>query len=268
MTRLLLALSGGGVAGLGHIPVLEALDDLGLRPAAVAATSSGALAAAAWTGGCTAAAMRDHVATLWSRPSLAARRLWEEYGPGSLGRVLSFDPHAVVEVLLPDCVPETFAELDTPLTVVATDYHARREARFTGGNLRDALAASIAIPGLFRPVSLGGRVYVDGLVTNNLPISALQGDGFVVAVDVGTPPPDAGTDVPGGLAAMMGGMRIMVTCLVEQSLARHPPDLLFRPASAAFGALDIAHAPEALAAADGLRDEARASLAAALDRAG
>lgn len=264
MTRIGLVLSGGGVAALGHIPVLAAFDDLGLRPAAMAATSSGALAAAAFAAGMPAAAMRDHVDALWTGPSLAARRLWEEFGFGGIGRILSFDPHAVVEVLLPDTVPETFEELEIPLTVVATDYHARREARFTGGNLREALAASIAIPGVFRPVRLGGRVYVDGLLTNNLPLSALPDGLLTVASDVGTPPPDGETDIPGGFAAMIGAMRIMMIGLVERALAAYTPDLLIRPASAAFGALEFGRAAEVLESVAGLREDVGDRLSAAL----
>ena len=261
MTRLCLALSGGGIAGLGHIPVIEALDDLGLRPDVIAAASSGALVGAAVAAGLSGAAIRAHVDALWTGPSMAARRLWEEFGLGSLGRILSFDPLAAVEVLLPPEVPATFEELAIPLTVVATDYHARAEARFTGGALREALAASIAIPGVFRPVLLGGRVCVDGLLTNNLPLSALPDDGFVIAVDVGTPPPDPDQDMPGGFAAMIGGMRIMMIGLVAHEIARRPPDLLFRPASAGFGALDLGRANEAMDADAGLRAEARQRIA-------
>jgi NTE family protein len=264
VTRLHLALSGGGVAGLGHIPVIEALDDLGLRPAAIAATSSGALIGAAVAAGMTGAAIRAHAEALWAAPTLAARRLWRKSGLGGITRILTFDPLAAVEALLPAAVPGTFEELAIPLTVVATDFHARAEARFTGGALREALAASIAIPGVFRPMRLGGRVYADGLLTGNLPLSALPEGGFVIAVDVGTPPPDPGTDVPGGFGAVMGAMRIMMIGLTEQALAARPPDLLFRPAAAGFGALDLARAHEVLAADAGLRAVARGQIARAL----
>ena len=75
---------------------------------------------------------------------------------------------------LPAAVPEEFSSLLIPLTVMATDLHRREETAFSSGPLRPALAASMAIPGLFRPVLMDGHVLVDGGATNPLPFDQLR----------------------------------------------------------------------------------------------
>ena len=69
--------------------------------------------------------------------------------------------------------------------VIAADLYARCEAAFVAGPLRAAVAASMAIPGLLRPVEIGGRVLVDGGAVNPVPFDDLRGGAdIVVAIDV------------------------------------------------------------------------------------
>src|SRR5690606_18109817 len=101
---------------------------------------------------------------------------------------------------LPEAVPDDFAALQIPLTVIASDLHARREAAISSGPLRTALAASRASPGLSRPVVFDGRVMVDGGATNPLPFDRLRGKAdIVIAVDVAGSPNDARTEIPNSL---------------------------------------------------------------------
>lgn len=263
-----LALSGGGAAGLGHIPVLEALDDLGVRVAAIAGSSVGALIGAGYAAGMTGTDLRGHVMGLARSPSKTARKLWKELDFKGLSAILSADPEAAIGVLEPDGLPERIEDLRIPLTVMATDYHARASWAFTEGPLRPALAASIAIPGVFRPVSLGGRVYVDGGVTNNLPLDRLPEGALCIGVDVASEPPSDATEVPGGMAATVGSMRIMMRALLERTLETRPPTVLIEPASRRFGALEFWKAAEILEAADHAREDTRRAVARALEEAG
>jgi NTE family protein len=138
----------------------------------------------------------------------------------------------------------------------------------TEGPLVPALAASMAIPGVFRPVKHAGRVLVDGGVCNNLPIGSLPEDCAVVAVDVVTNPPDeTSTDIPGPLATTLGSMRIMMRALLERRLQERRPEVLIRPASSRFGPLDFNRAEEIFEAAAPARDEARAELKRLTDAA-
>ena len=72
-------------------------------------------------------------------------------------------------------MPEDFGELAIPLTIIATDLYRRQQAVFSSGALRPALAASIALPTVMRPVVRDGRVLIDGGATNPLPFDQLRG---------------------------------------------------------------------------------------------
>jgi NTE family protein len=82
-------------------------------------------------------------------------------------------------------LPKTFEELRIPLTVVATDFWRRESVLYRSGPLLPAVAGSMAIPGLLRPVVFGERVLVDGGVVNPLPFDLLRADAdIVIAIDL------------------------------------------------------------------------------------
>jgi NTE family protein len=262
MPPFALALSGGGAAGLGHIPVIETLDDLGLQPEAIAGTSMGAVIGACAGAGMPGAAIREHALSLLSDMSGLGTRMIRGAKWADLGLGLFLEPEHILRCVLPENLPDRIEELPIPFTAIATDFYRQREVRFTHGPLIPALAASMAIPGVFRPVKVEGRVHVDGGVCNNLPIEALPHDCPVIAVDVVTNPPDEdGTDIPGPMPTTLGAMRIMMRALLERQLGDRPPFALLRPASCRFGPLDFNRADEILDAADPIREKTRAALA-------
>ena len=267
MADVTLALSGGGAAGIGHIPVLEAFDELGVRPAAIAGVSIGAVIGVGYAAGLSGAELREHVIELAERPSHTARKLWKDMDFRSLTSLFSADPRAVLEVVLPEAVPEAFEALGIPFHVTATDYYGREAKTFTSGAVRDAIAASMAIPGLFRPLALEGRVYVDGGVTNNLPLDVLPKAEISVAVDVASGPPNDGREVPGALTASVESMRIMMRALLLKTLEDHPPTVLIEPGSSKFRALEFWRVSEILDAAEHAREDTKRALAEALEGA-
>lgn len=259
--RFALALSGGGAAGLGHIPVLETLDEAGMRPDAIAGTSMGAILGACTASGMSGAEIRDHAVSLLADMPGIGRRLIRGAKWSDLGLGLFLEPEHILRVILPDRLPERIEDLSIPFTVMTTDFYLQREVRFTEGPLLPALAASMAIPGVFRPVKIGSRVYVDGGVCNILPIEALPQGCPVIAVDTVTNPRDEeSTDIPSPLLASLGAMRIMMRALLERQLDDRAPFALLRPACSNFAALDFARAEEILAAADPVREDTRAAL--------
>ena len=72
---------------------------------------------------------------------------------GAFGQAAQIDAEKFCAQFLPEAVPQEFSGLAIPLTVMTTDLHRREEAALSAGPLHAALAASIAIPGLFRPVA-------------------------------------------------------------------------------------------------------------------
>ncbi|MGI1662962.1 patatin-like phospholipase family protein [Palleronia sp. KMU-117] len=260
MGTLTLALSGGGAAGIGHVPVLQALDEIGVRPTAIAGTSIGAVVGACYAGGMTGEAIRAHVATLMEDPLATARRFWRNASFRHGAPALSIDPEATILAVLPEALPERIEDLDIPMTVTATDYHARRSVRFTEGPLRKVLAASIALPAIFRPVQIDGRVLIDGGVTENLPVRALPPSDVCLAVDVATEPPSHNGGVPGPAELLAGSLRIMMRALLSESLNGRDGVLLVEPDTRGFRALEFQRWEEILQTADEARAKVRRDL--------
>ena len=255
-----LALGGGGVKGVAHICVLEALDDLGVRPTAIAGTSIGALVGAAYAAGCSGAELRAHVLRLASRKAAAAWELIRDRRNRGLKGLLS--PEAVFDFGVPEGVPDRFEDLQIPVTAVVTDFYAHACVEFSAGPLRPAVAASIAVPGIFAPVELDGRTLVDGGLVRNLPVLSLPpGPAFAIAVDVlDYPTPGAAL---GRRQAVMGALRILMKTTNRRDLETRPPNLLLTPDTAGAGPMDFRRMPDILAANDGLRDRVKRALDAA-----
>ena len=199
-----LALGGGGARGIAHIPVLEAIDDLNLRPAAIAGTSIGSLIGAAYAAGMSGKAIRRHVIALAHDRTDVFRRLiaaragtFANLFAVGFGSATLIDAEKFCAQFMPETLPEDFESLQIPLTVMASDLYRRRQVPFSSGALRPALAASIALPSLMRPVVIDDKVLVDGGATNPLPFDQLRGHAdIVVAVDISGEPNEERRDLP------------------------------------------------------------------------
>ena len=263
MTRLVVALGGGGGAGIGHIPVLQALDDLKLRPDAIIGVSAGSLIGASYASGISADALHAHVADL---ARSRTQTLLKAFRPSGIVPGSGLDPTGVVDALLPDGVPETFAGLQIPLQVGVTDIRARKPRVLGTGDLRSAVAASIAIPGLFRAVEREGLLLFDGGVTDNLGLAALPPADLTLAVDAATEPSDVPFTARGGPGASIVAMRIMMERMAQDNLDRHQPDILIRARQKPVKITDFWRAERLMAEMAPLRQEAREKLEAAVDR--
>jgi len=260
MPSVTLALSGGGAAGLGHIPVLEALDEAGIRPKAMAGTSIGALIGAAYAAGMSGADIRAHVMSLSEDPLSTVRSYVSGTGVSLSNLFTPLDAEEALTAVLPSDFPDRFEDLAIPLSVIVTDFHGRCEMRFSQGPLKPALAGSMAIPGVFKPVEIDGRICIDGGVTNILPLNALPEGDISLAVDVASLPPDDSQEIPGPMMASTGSMRIMMHALLEEHLRQNPPDILIKPNSRFFAALDFKKAETILQTAEPARAQTRKAL--------
>ncbi len=271
--RLGLALGGGGARGLAHLHVIDALEELGLPVHAVAGSSIGALMGAGVAAGMSGAAIRDHLLASLGRRSAVAGRLWRSR-PGSLGalmgglRVAQFDLERILRAFLPDAIPAAFEGLPIPLQVTATDFFGNGPVVLDQGDLPQALAASAAIPALFRPVRHEGRLLVDGGICNPVPFDLLEGRAdIILAVDVvGAPTGSADTPV-GAIDLMFGASQLMMGAISAEKLRRHKPDVLLRPdAVSRFRVLDFLKIETVLAETAGLKEETKRAVDAALLR--
>jgi NTE family protein len=143
--------------------------------------------------------------------------------------------------------------------------HRRREVTLTSGTLRTALAASIAIPGLLRPVAVDGSVLIDGGATNPLPFDRLRAVAdVVVAVDVLSILPTERGDIPGTWESVYATLNIMSSAIVEAKLKHGAPDLVVRPNVAIFRTLDFYQATAILRSADAAKGDVKKRLGALL----
>lgn len=263
--RIGLVLGGGGARGIAHVPVIEALDELGLTPAAIAGTSIGAVYGAGRASGLSGAELRAITLDCFGNRAQALSRLWT-LRPKKFADLLAsgfglgqIDPEKILATFGGAALRDTFEDLPIPLTVVATDYYGGGEACLMSGDLRRAVAASMAIPAVFRPVVIDGRVLVDGGVVDPVPVGALPVEvDLIVAVDIASfPEPADGKALPGALEVMFGSSQLMQQQIAATRFERTPPDVLIRPPVNHIRALDFLEAKKILAAAEASKEEAK-----------
>ncbi|TGE16461.1 patatin-like phospholipase family protein [Hymenobacter elongatus] len=174
MRKLGLALSGGAARGIAHLGVLQALDELCLPIGHIAGVSSGAIAGTFYAAGFPPREIFQLVTDIrFVRLLRPAFRL----GLVRLDLLEKLYEH----YLGPD---RTFAELTTPLTLVATDLAAGQPIYFQEGPLVKPLLGASAVPVVCRPVEWQGQLLVDGGVMNNLPVEPLLNQPGLVPVGV------------------------------------------------------------------------------------
>jgi NTE family protein len=180
--RLGLALGGGAARGFAHIGVLQVLEEAGIRPDLVVGTSAGSVVAALYAGGFSAAQLQT-VAQGMDEASLSDWRL-PLFRPGVL------KGEALARFVSRQLRGRAIQDLPMPLGVVATDLHSGQPVLFQRGDAASAVRASSAIPALFEPVSIAGRVYVDGGLVSPVPVrfARQMGADLVLAIDISSAP--------------------------------------------------------------------------------
>jgi NTE family protein len=171
-----LALGGGAARGLAHIGVIEALIEEGLEPQVVAGTSIGAVA-----GGFYASGRLDQLHSF--AEGLTLRRLLRYLDVNLAGSSLMRGKR--LEKTLASHIGDVQIEaLPKRFVAVATELGTGQEVWLTKGSLVAALRASYALPGIFKPVRIGGRWLMDGALVNPVPVTAARAFGaqFVIAV--------------------------------------------------------------------------------------
>lgn len=265
--RVGLALGGGGARGLAHIAVLEAFDELGIKPSVIAGTSIGAILGWAYASGLPARALRHELlGRLRDKRGVVARIFEARVGRfvhlvSGRGNPMSVDAEVLLRLLLPPDLVPNFEDLQIPLAVVATDFHSRCEVVYRAGPILPAVAGSSAIPGLVRPVVHDGRVLVDGGAVNPLPFDQVEDNSdIIIAVDATRGANGAAKPVPDSWEAMFGALQILQGAVVQTKVARRAPDALIRPDVNDFRVLDFFKAGAILRAAEPTKEEVKRML--------
>lgn len=258
--RLALALGGGAVRGTAHIGVLKAFAEAGLPIDLLVGTSAGSLVGALYAAGLSPVRMEELISGVgWFD---VAEPSWPRGGFLTTRRMRSFFERLVGSV--------SFGELKIPFAAVAADATTGQEVVLREGPVVDAVRASSAIPGIFKPVEVDGRLLVDGVVVNNVPASVARalGADLVVAVDITEYhfAPRAPRSLP---EALMRAFDIMARQTINASLEW--ADVVIRPQIGGLNGFSFKSAPayaeRGYAAARAVIPEIKARLAEVRQRA-
>lgn len=264
-----LALGGGGARGLAHILMLEVFDELGLKPKIIAGTSIGALFGAAYASGLSARLIRAHTEEVLSQ-RLGLTRYLLSARSEPVQRFLNIlpirssllKPELLLDLMLPSKVARDFAQLVIPLKIVATDFYAQEQIVLGSGDLRSAVAASMALPALFTPVSRDDRVLMDGGLVNPLPFDVLKGEADItVAIDVSGASLGPGHRVqPTAFSALVSSSQILQRSIVREKLKAQQPDIYIDVEVDEFHVLEFHRFKQVMTAAGQAKDQLKRQL--------
>lgn len=161
-----LALSGGGVRGVSHLGVMQALTDYGIKFSHISGTSAGAIAAAFFAEGYAPKEVLQMI-----KDNSLLKLLRPSFGGDGLISILK------ARFLISKYIPHnSFENLKTRITVSAVDLGEAKLVYFTDGELDMAVLASCCLPGIFKPITINNRMYIDGGILNNFPVEPLVGN--------------------------------------------------------------------------------------------
>ena len=237
VTRIGLALGGGGARGFAHIGVLRVLERAAIRPAVICGTSSGAIIGLAYAAGMTVDEMADVCQTL----------RWRQLVRPSVRRDRLFDTERLEQFLAMIINARDFDDLNYACAAVACDRATRERVLLTCGDPVRAACASSAMRSVFPPIEIDGRQLVDGAVVDAIPVGAAR---------------QLGADYVIGVAVLD---RARLT-LPPAGRAASAPDRLVRPALDAFSPWTFTHAAEFVRLGEVAAERALPAISADLER--
>jgi NTE family protein len=263
--KIVLVLSGGGARAAGHIGVLKVLEESRIPIHGIVGTSMGAVVGGLYAAGHSPADMERLVARVdWQelfiddppREAFRFRRKREDAslfvqaasGVDAEGLKLPkgvLHGHRLKAFLARQTLHvgdvDDFSQLSVPFVSVATDISTGEAVELTGGNLAEAMFASLAIPAFVGPTEIDGRLLVDGGVSNNLPVDvalAMDAD-VIIAVDLSSPL--RGRDELGSVLEVTDQLTSILTRrnTTEQIARLRPQDVLIVPELGEVTAIDF-----------------------------
>lgn len=176
LPKIGLALGSGGLRGIAHIGVLKVLRNHQIPIDYIAGCSIGSLIGALYAAGL-------DPETILKLAKNLKKRHWLDFVIPQMGIVAGERALATIRLLTKQ---KTFADLKTPLAIVATELSSGQEVVFTEGDVAKAVRASISVPGVFIPFAIDDVLFIDGAVINPTPIDTARNMGadIVIAVDL------------------------------------------------------------------------------------
>lgn len=223
-----LALGGGAAKGFAHIGVIKMLEANGIVADVVSGTSAGSVVGALYASGMDGFTLQERAFGL---DESQIRDISLLSGGLIKGQKLQDYVNKLVN-------NRPLDKLKKPFAAVSTELDTGNRLSFARGNTGQAVRASSSIPGVFEPVMISGRRYVDGGVISPVPVDAARelGADFIIAVDISSKA-NAANSPSNMLGIVNQAVMIMGQKLGEQEMTR--ADIIIRPKVGKIGAADF-----------------------------
>jgi NTE family protein len=232
-----LALSGGTARSIAHIGVLRVLEQEGMRPDLITATSGGSLIGVLYAAGL------DHGTLV----RMAAEVNWRKLARVRIPRLGLLSNQGIEQFVLDAVGDIDFEDLRIPTYVIATDLLKGEKKVFSSGPVAPAVRASCSIPQIFSPVEIDGGLYADGGFVEYMPVETARELGCRVVAGVNLSRYADFSQPPGNLLDMIQRMVGIIARLNGRVSAR-AADCVIEPRLDGFGSFDLGRAEELIAA--------------------
>jgi NTE family protein len=233
-----IAFGAGGARGIAHLQMIEALEELDIKPSIISGSSIGAIVGAFYAAGFSSMEMKQILHELINPKSDS---VFDFLLKSDFVKLFSmFDPQFIKsgfikgdkfqKFLEAHLKVKKFEELKIPLKIVATDYWNKEEVIFEKGDLIPAIKASYSLPGLFTPIIINDKVLIDGGVVNPLPYDLLIGKcDITIAIDVTAMKSKNDEEIPPTFDSVFTTYQTMQNSIIKERLKFLKPDIYIKP---------------------------------------
>ena len=233
-----ISFGAGGARGIAHLLMIEALDELGVKPSIISGSSIGAVVGAFYAAGFSAKEMRQ-ILELLIHPK--SDSVFDFILKSDIVKMFTmFDPQFIKSGFIKGekfqkfmeshLKVSRFEELKIPLKIVATDYWKKEAVVFEKGDLIQPIKASYSLPGLFTPVKIKNRILIDGGAVNPLPFDLIMDKcDITIAIDVTAFKAQNESDIPPTFDSVFTTYQTMQNSIIKERLKFIRPDIYIRP---------------------------------------
>lgn len=233
-----IAFGAGGARGIAHLLMIEALDELGVKPSIISGSSIGAVVGAFYAAGFSGKEMREILDQLINPKSDS---VFDFLLKSDIVKMFTmFDPQFIrsgfikgekfQNYMKSHLQVSRFEELKIPLKIIATDYWKKEAIIFEKGDLILPIKASYSLPGLFTPVKIKNKILIDGGAVNPLPFDLIMDKcDITIAIDVTAFKAQNESEIPPTFDSVFTTYQTMQNSIIKERLKFLKPDIYIRP---------------------------------------
>jgi len=270
-----ISFGAGGARGLAHLLMIEALDELGVKPSIISGSSIGAVVGAFYAAGFTAKEMQEILDQLINPKSDS---VFDFLLKSDIVKMFTmFDPQFIrsgfikgekfQKFMESHLKVSRFEELKIPLKIVATDYWKKEAVVFEKGDLIQPIKASYSLPRLFTPVKIKNRILIDGGAVNPLPFDLIMDKcDITIAIDVTAFKAQNESEIPPTFDSVFTTYQTMQNSIIKERLKFLRPDIYIRPEIYDVRVFDFVKADSIFKQAQSAKEELKRQLEVLLNK--